>query len=218
LDERARLLAILEEKGLGESAAAWEDLQSVVVGDDARHDHERDESRKDGRHESEASGDDTDLPVALKELVQSSVSTAEHATSALQLFNHVMGPGDHWIIIPIGLPEEVATGASLRLLIPRHDARKPSARITYQHAILQIDVPAGAWAFRISATKTDEPLRVALIESPGGSGLEESPQALSDALSQVGAVLENMGAVATGFDGFSTEGEQVILKSTDVEA
>ncbi|MFW5776757.1 MAG: hypothetical protein ACOCZB_05665 [Spirochaetota bacterium] len=138
--ERARLAAVLEDKGLLDANAAW-DRAVVGAGGGSSHDerggtdergrdagehNEPDRRGSDDRHDSDSSdpapdapGNSPQEPAIGAADVEAAFRAGPEADDLLQLVNHRAGRDDTWVMVPLEFGPGVDLSASVRMRL-RH--------------------------------------------------------------------------------------------------
>lgn len=192
--ERARLAAVLEDKGLLDVREAW-DRAIVGAGGGSPEDggHERggdgrDERPRSGeRHEDRGEGEtdpggegggereidgdpgDAPDPAVSAEDVRDAFRTADEPDDMLQLVNHRAGREDAWVLVPIEFGGDVDLSASVRMRL-RHPSGEGSAagRPRFLEAVLDVRSCGRRWTFAIHPS--GDSLRVNVLGGPEGGG------------------------------------------------
>lgn len=193
--ERARLAAVLEDKGLLDANAAWE--RAVVGAGGGSSDGERggaderdrgagehndpDRRGSDDRHDSDASdpaqdapGDSPQQPAIGAAEVEAAFRAGPEADDLLQLVNHRAGRDDTWVLVPIEFGSGVDLSASVRMRL-RHPSggtggAAAGGQPRFLEAVLDVRSAGGRWTFAIHPAGGS--LRVNVLATPGASELE----------------------------------------------
>jgi len=138
--------------------------------------------------------------------VRRSFGAGPSASHALHYFNHIVGDGDHWIIVPLRVAES-GLSASLRIRIPRGGALGVGPADAFREAALIVEVRNSRWVFSLRPKHGG--IQAAFVSGPEGG---------EDALQRSGLGI----AVETesvrrdgGHDGFSWAEGADIMKSVD---
>jgi hypothetical protein len=207
--EAARLAALLDGKGLPLS----EEFVGLLGGAFGQQERESRHGR-DQRHEASESGSDKRQRAPSAGEVRSAFSLAEDANSPLQLFNHVVGAGDHWVIVPLAGTD--ALRASLRLRLPRGAALGNAPHLEFREASLVVERGDERWVFGV--TPAGQGMRAVLLSGPGPRrGKGEDWSLLERRLLELGVRWE-AGTADESPDGFSTVGAPAIIASVDSSA
>ena len=209
--ELARLEALAERKGL-----FFDDLWDVTgsFGGHSRSDGSGDPGAHGrpqaggGEHERSGEPDESD--------VRASFRLSTEADHPIQLFNHVVGEGDHWVVIPINAPGGDLR-ASLRIRIPRgyalgSDRSLPAVR----EAVLVVTRDESRWLFGLQPTGSG--LRVVLLSQPEGTTKIPGLGELAGRLDDLGISFDQDTLTAVADDGFSQTDAPDILTSVDSSA
>jgi hypothetical protein len=121
--------------------------------------------------------------------VRGSFRLSAQADHPIHLFNHVVGEGDHWVVVPINAPG-CDLEASLRIRIPRgyalgNDRSLPAVR----EAVLLVLCGETRWLFGLQPTGSG--LRVVLLSRQGVEGSKREPGDLADGLDYLANGLGN---------------------------
>jgi hypothetical protein len=210
--EFARLEALAERKGLVFGDDPWEIFGSGrgSSGSGGRGGH-------DAHGQGESCGSQDGKRGAPDESqVRECFRLSAEADHPIQLFNHIVGEGDHWIVVPISAPG-TNLDASLRMRIPRAyalgaDRRQPAVR----EATLVVTQGDSRWLFGLQPTKTG--LRVVLLSQPEGAAEPAGLSGLVDRLGQWGITFATDALDARWDDGFSQTDGADIMTSVDSSA
>lgn len=224
--ELARFEALSQRKGLffGDDVAdvvGWFGGHGPSDGGDSR--DTRAASKGDGRK----SGTPGNLTAAE---VRRSFRLSAQADHPIHLFNHVVGEGDHWVVVPINAPG-CDLEASLRIRIPRgyalgNDRSLPAVR----EAVLLVLCGETRWLFGLQPTGSG--LRVVLLSRQGVEGSKPEPGDLADSLGDFANGLDDLAnrlrdagmtfdldpLSASSDDGFSQTDGPDIITSVDGSA
>jgi len=199
--ERARLAALLEERGI-EAESAWNEMSALLGGSG-----EDSGNREDNQRESAKPRED------IASELSGSIRFSESGNHALQLFNHATVGDEHWIVIPYTAAGQKGT---IRLRVPTLSSDSPVGEIEFTEAIVEVR-HAGARTM-IYLENTDSVLSVTRV---AGDPLPPS------IVSPLRRRLEAFGVSALGldvktstgeFDGFSIKEDADILPRTDRRA
>ena len=202
--ERARLAAILERKGIPADAA----LIGGILGDAAlTGDREQGRDRKEHRDPPEERD--------VREAVHNAFRLDDEARSPLQLFNHLVGAGDHWVVIPIGM--KGGRVATLRIRVPREHALGISTKsYPYSEALLITEWEGERVVFAI--VPSEKGVNVTLLgeesKAPPSGLLAE----LRESMERIGGTLRTAEIARESHDGFSTADAPGIIASVDSSA
>ncbi len=245
--ERARLAAVLEDKGLLDANAAWD---RAVVGagggssDDGRdgadergrgagEHNDPDRRGSDDRHDSDASDPAQDAPddspqqpaIAAAE-VETAFRAGPEADDLLQLVNHRAGRDDTWVLVPIEFGSGVDLSASVRMRLrhPSGGGAASGAQPRFLEAVLDVRSAGGRWTFAIHPAGGS--LRVNALATPGASELDASDRTvdappwseLAERLGRLGIDFDHSLMSKDSNDGFSTEESAAIIQSIDSRA
>ncbi len=207
--ELARLEALAERKGLFFDDDLWELIgslggrgQSDGGGDTGADARSREKGDGFGR-----SGEPNESDV------RAAFRLSAEADHPIQLFNHVVGEGDHWVIIPIEVPG-TDLQASLRIRIPRGyalgtDRSLPSVR----EAVLVVTNGGSRWLFGLRPTGTG--LRVVHLSQSEAKGEISGLGELAARLSDLGIRFDEATLLPWSDDGFSQSDGLDIMTSVD---
>lgn len=229
--ERARLAAVLEDKGLLEAQEAWD--RSIVGAGGGSDDGQRED--ESGGRNSRSSGDRRrgapDDEGERGEPLEGSVDVSEafrpggRADDVLQLVNHRSGREDAWILVPIEFAEGADLHASVRMRL-RHPSEPGVAGepTRFLEAVLDVRSAGERWTFGIHPT--GESLRVNALAAPerageassGGVGGELPWDELAERLRRIGIDFDLTLMSKDSNDGFSTEESADIIQSIDSRA
>lgn len=206
--EIARLAALAERKGLG----AVEGLLEAVLGAQGR---PEDFSRRD---RGGGKGRDSEPARRGADGVRAAFALGEKAETPLQLFNHMTGEGDHWIIVPISLAGGEVR-ASLRIRVPRSYALgSDPAAPAYREAVVVAENAGRRWVFGLQPSS--EGTKVILLSEEGAPwdaaavGIDE----LAERLKRAGANFHHAVISKDSNDGFSSADAPAIMASVDSNA
>lgn len=239
--ERARLAAVLEDKGLLDAQEAWD--RAVVGAGGGSADEKRDGARGDdapsgGRDDqqgrdtpaeqaddpSDGSSDAADLVIGVDDLREAFRAGGE-ADDVLQLVNHRRGREDAWILVPIEFRGDVDLHASVRLRLRHPSAvNAPGEPPRFLEAVLDVRSEGRRWTFAIRPS--GDSLRVNALASPevaadspsGGTGGGPPWDELAERLRQIGIDFDHTLMSKDSNDGFSTEESVAIIQSIDSRA
>ncbi len=208
LRSRARLLAILDEKGLLDAPTVRQAIVESLFGKDSRDDTSGDRPRDgDARHEEASEKSRIDSPV---HTVHADHSPVADAQEALQLFNHRRGAHGHWVILPLDPPEEMGFAAALA--IHHMDGRETRWTPSTDSAYLHVWRGEERVVFRLR--QQDERLS---IEQIAGGELSEDAE-FQSWLTNAGATFTASTTDGVSNDGFSDEDGPVIIGQLDERA
>ncbi len=242
--ERARLAAVLEDKGLLDAREAW-DRSIVGAGggtDDGRREEESGgrDRRSSGDRRRGTSDDEVDrgkpidqagLPTEANEHPEGGVEVSEafrpgdHADDVLQLVNHRSGREDAWILVPIEFAEGADLHASVRMRL-RHPSEPGAADEPARFLEAVLDVRSGGQRWTFGIRPIGESLRVNALAAPQRAG-ESSPSGggggppwdeLAERLQRIGIDFDLTLMSKDSNDGFSTEESADIIQSIDSRA
>ncbi len=200
----ARLLALLEEKGIEPTSAELQLLLSLSGGDAGTGGGDR---RKEGR----SGGEKGEIPVPeLSDLFRNRmVRYTEQGDSPLQLFNHLPGADGQWVVLPfavrIGNRE---MNGSMRLLLGRDRGRVRSMS-------LEVNDGPHRWRFAMGADR-----KLTLFSPDPGSaalGRKLLPE-LAGKLGKMRVEIDDTMRDIRESDGFGGSGDDVPLKGIDTQA
>ncbi|MBU8914411.1 MAG: hypothetical protein KOO61_10340 [Spirochaetales bacterium] len=209
--ELARLEALAERKGL-----FFDDLL-VVSGSPGSHSWSYGSGDPGSHGRREVEGDEAERSSEPNEDdIRASFRLSTDADHPLQLFNHVVGEGDHWVVIPISAPGSDLQ-ASLRIRIPRgyalgSDRSLPAVR----EAVLVVTRDGSRWLFGLQPTGSG--LRVVLLSQPDGTAEIAGLGELAGRLDALGIRFDQDTLTAAADDGFSQTDAADILTSVDSSA
>ena len=200
LSERARLAALLEDRGLTDEQS-WATMSSLL-GDDSggeREPQNRDEDRKKDSRQ-------------LEHALTRSIRFTRSGDHPLQFFNHVRGGSDHWIVIPFSVENQRGT---IRLKVMPASTDEPVKRIEFSAAVIEVRSVRNRTVFGLE--KQNETMTLRFVS--GDPLPASSMDALKDRLGRLGirTQLDALRAIREDgeFDGFSTGEEPDILPRTD---
>lgn len=113
VEETARITSLAERKGLDLDGEALGGICSVA----GRHPGDYHGGSR-GRGQSGGRDRGPMTPGKCEKMVRESFRLSSEAEHPLQLFNHIVGEGDHWVIVPI-VTADSTLAATLRIRIPR---------------------------------------------------------------------------------------------------
>jgi len=235
LAERARLAAVLEDKGLLDSVTVWERaVQSVSGGTQGSHgetrgdvpDEERGDEGRDDQDDRDGAGDDETDPVSTSSddvgIAASDIRAAFSAThdpsDALQLLNHSRGRLGNWVVIPLEFGGAKDFSAALKMRLPPGEA---TGRRSFVEAVLDIRAGADRWTFGLIPGEVG--VRVVGLAVPesrrnDSSGAQTLLEPLRERLSGLGIDFHTRIMSNASNDGFSTDDETAILRTVDSRA
>jgi hypothetical protein len=140
--ERARTHAIALEKGLRADGEFMDAILGTLDGHTGAGGSGNRHNWKDGPGAEQAEESER-----LERAVRDAFSFSDSADHPLQLFNHIVGVGDHWIVVPVNVHGAPIT-ATLRICVPRAfalgtDPASPPVR----EATLAVEAGAQRWLF-----------------------------------------------------------------------
>ncbi len=210
--EVARLEALAERKGLFFDDDLWELIGSFSGRGESDC---RDDAGAQAR--SRAKNDESGRPGEPNESsVRAAFRLSAEADHPIQLFNHVVGEGDHWVIVPIEAPG-TDLQASLRIRISRGyalgtDRSLPAVR----EAILVVTSGDSRWLFGLQPSGTG--LRVVLLSQPDERGEIPGHDDLAARLGDLGIRFDQTTLSPRSDDGFSQSDGLDIMTSVDSSA
>lgn len=234
--ERARLAAVLEDKGLLDAQEAWSraivgsggGMADEERGGPGRHDtpggkRDGDGGEQDGGDAAAGESDEASAPeeqVGSGE-VREAFRAGSEAGDVLQLVNHRSGRDGAWILVPIEFSGDVDLSASVRMRLRHPSAAHASGeQPRFLEAVLDVRSEGRRWTFAIHPA--GESLRVNLLAAPenasGGSDGEPPWNELSDRLQRIGIDFDTALMSKDSNDGFSTEESPDIIQSIDSRA
>ncbi|MFP4206165.1 MAG: hypothetical protein ACLFRR_08580 [Spirochaetaceae bacterium] len=233
-----RAYLLMQEKGLLPSEEGFDRFIEALAGGGGEHPGGRRHGERRGgeRHKG---GDGRPAADVVREAVERREEEPGHLVHA---FNHLRDTGGHWVVVPFGFQvDDTAYRGSIRM-------RFTGERPTFERAAVSLEAEeegAGAWQFELVPARSDGSVDGGAGTAHGGSpgaapvggattGVSgrgrlrvfyprgtAPPQSLLGQLQSRLAPL-GLGSVEVrsgeGFDGFSTEDAQDILKSIDTEA
>jgi len=211
----SRLIAMIVDKKLDLSDTALEGLVGLLgygerggknAGEE-RHRRGKEEQRKQPEQRKELAG-----------LLQETISREEQGQgNVLQLFNHLPGSRESWIVVPYGFRygagsaggggEDVELKGTLRL---RYD----SFSRTLNRLVLTAASGGRRWSFHLEGE--GEPLRLTVFASQPGRTLA-GWQNLKTNLQNLGVEVDDTIREDTGFDGFSLPWEEIPYQSVNTQ-
>ena len=222
---RARLAAVLEEKGLLASDEAWDALVDALGGDGGEEDAERDDEPSSRRRstpdplegDAEAGLSPTPGPAdslpptidaaeAFARVVRDALAGSE-TPNILQLVNELGGSDGRWVVVPIRFAGDSAFRGSMRLWLPAGAVTPGSLRF----GVVDLTADGQRWTF-------------GLIPEAGGFGVValEWPE---DSTTDFASLADRLDERDIGFrvaplprganDGFSTVADPGILPAVD---
>ncbi|MEE8441661.1 MAG: hypothetical protein V3S41_08075 [Spirochaetia bacterium] len=207
--ELARLEALAEGKGL----VFEDDLWDVIGSYGSR--GQQDGGGDSGAHARRgAKGVGGGRSVEPKESdVRGSFRLSAEADHPIHLFNHVVGEGDHWIVVPIDAPG-ADLQASLRIRIPRGyalgtDRSLPAVR----EAVLVATCEGSRWVFGLQPTGSG--LRAVLLSQSDGRANVSGLSDLAVRLGNLGIRFDHDRIAVQLDDGFSQNDAPDIMTSVD---
>ena len=208
--EFARLEALSERKGLLFEDDPWETIGGARGSSGSGRD-----SHPDPHSHGEANVPGRERPPDESQ-VRACFRLSAEADHPIQLFNHVVGEGDHWIVVPISAPG-TDMEASLRMRIPRgyalaRDRGQPAVR----EATLVITRGESRWLFGLQPTSAG--LRVVLLSHPDAEARPLDLGDLADRLGESGITLNRDSLSVAWDDGFSQTDGADIMTSVDSSA
>ncbi len=203
--EKTRLAAILERKGLWVDGAMVEAV--LGSGGESQDGKRRREEKDDSRREEKPS---------IRKLVRDAFALSEEAESPLQLFNHMIGEGDHWVVIPIRSGDD-GVEASLRIRVPRGFALgQNDGQAAYREALLVTERDGETYVFALHPSTVG--VRVTLLEGDGKAVGAAMDADLAEHLAAIGATFHHAPISNDSSDGFSSEEVAGIIASVDSTA
>ncbi len=220
--ERARIAAVLEEKGLLDSPPAFDRAIEAAGGAHEERQRHRPSDRNVSAQESEREPAETAETVEDAPLADSVRLAFEHAnenTDLLQLINHRAGREANWIIVPLEFADEPHFSASVKLRMPLATRDLPNTDRGFVEAILDIRDEDRRWTFGIRPVEAaGGSIRVTLLAAPSQvGGNEDELRALFSPLRERLKALETLFDLRPmskdSNDGFShDEGESIIRR------
>ncbi|MFP4376652.1 MAG: hypothetical protein ACLFP4_06370 [Spirochaetales bacterium] len=216
--EKARLSAILHDKGLLDSEEVWNRLEAMVAGP-GNYSRQDDSDRK-RRRSNEELPRPTYERQKLVDAISASFATTDNASDLLHIFNHVTGSDDHWVVIPLRVSENTSQYATLRLRIPKRALRgAPKREIPLDLAILDVREDNNEWTFSLRPNQSgSKELQVSLLRQTGPAPSKAQKAAFEHALQEIGArFVGSTDDVPPVYD-FSLDKSGDIIPNADVEA
>ncbi len=199
LAERARLGAMLEEKGLS-GEQSW--LYMLDVLGYAGYDHH------DGRR-----GEEQPDEPAIETQLLSTIRFSQDGDHPLQLFNHIIGPSSHWIVLPFAVRGTEYLSGTIRLQVEATTTDSFTRRLEFRQAIVDVISSSGRRAMRLSRENG-----ALCLSHVSGQPLEgKAINRLSERLADLGVKVQQTPAPSEDgeFDGFSILPTADILRGTD---
>lgn len=202
--ELSRFAGLMEAKGMDLDA----ELASLISG---RTDSE---AGAGGQGRQDSGGKEPTARAELVDMVRHAFRTAPAATHPLQLFNHLIGQGDHWLIVPLSaaIGTEMVSG-SIRILVPRGRAIAGSGE-TFRYAVVALRDGEQERLFCLSPI--GEQGRASRKESAAPTGGVEAR--LRNRMKELGYRMTVIDESDDIFDGFSWDVEGAIMKSVNSSA
>ena len=206
LPERARLAAVLEDKGLLDAPTLWERAVAAASGDAGNHDRRDGGSRPRERRLAE------EIPKAFE--------GREEADDPLQLVNHAAGRGEHWIVVPLEFEGASDFSATVKMRFPRH-TEGGGASGSFIDAVLDIRDAERRWTFGL--IPLGDELRVVVLAFPEDTARAKTELArvlapLQDRLRALGADFSVRLVPSEANDGFSLDDAPDIMRAVDGSA
>ncbi len=211
IPERARMAAILEDKGLLDSSALWQRAMAALSGDGGSRDRRKRDDRPPERH--------------LSDEIRKAFEGRDEADDPLQIVNHSAGRDDHWVVVPLELDGTPGFSAVVKMRFPRHPigggVGGGAVCGTFTDALLDIRDGQRRWTFGL--VPSGEELRVVLLGVPSQTaGATEELDAvlapLRDRLSALGASFSVRLVSQEANDGFSFADAPDIMRAVDSSA
>ncbi len=218
ISERARLAAVLEDKGLLGSRAVYDRAVAAAGGDHEQrrdqHARDQDDSAEERRHES-ASADDV---VALAEGLRRAFGREDENGDLLQLINHRAGREENWVIVPLEFVDAPQFTASVKMRLPLPAAGSEGGPPGFAEAILDVRDEANRWTFGIRPA--ERTLRVTLLAAPAEvsgseSDLRPALAPLERRLDALGLFFDLLPMSKDSNDGFSHDERPAIIRRVD---
>ncbi len=226
LTERARLAALLVDKGLIDGDAVWDAAVDALSGRGSRDEgaagDEHGRHRSGGRDRSDGSDDGStqfDLDArALAQSIREFVETPDQAGHPIHLFNHIAGR-DHWIVVPIAITESPADAAaatharlrgSLRIRMTETHRSTTARSFGFEEAVIVLDCDDRRWS--IGLYRDRDALSATLLDAP----LDDAQLGdLAERLARCGVRFRGRPAKNERPDGFSTRPGPSIIRRVD---
>ncbi|TVQ24840.1 MAG: hypothetical protein EA382_08015 [Spirochaetaceae bacterium] len=234
LTERARLAALLVDKGLIDGDAVWDAAVEALSGrgsrDEGRAGDERGRDRSGASNRGDGSGDGSDdgsddgstrfdLDArALAQSIRGFVETPDEAGHPIHLFNHIAGR-DHWIVVPIALsgsPPDAAAATyprlrgSLRIRMTESRRSTTPRSFGFEEAVIVLDCDDRRWS--IGLYRDRDALSATVLDAPVDDAQLDD---LSQRLARCGVRFRGRPAKNERPDGFSTRPGPSIIRRVD---
>jgi hypothetical protein len=214
----SRLIALIIDKKLDLSEAGLEKLVALLSYGEGGGDETGEERRRRRKYEQPGRREQ------LAELLRAAVGREEQEQgNLLQLFNHLKGSRESWIIVPYGFTYRDDSSPGSR----RGFALRGTLRLRYEalsrtlnRLVLTAVVDGRRWSFLLDAEH--EPLRLTVFTSvadpglkvPGGSKVWQN---LKTNLQNLGVEVDDTIREDSGFDGFSLPWEDIPYQSVNTQ-
>jgi hypothetical protein len=213
----SRLIAMIIDKNLDLSGPSLERLVALLgYGDRGGEEENEEKQRRRRRREEEPRRRER-----LIDLLQAAAAPDEEERgNVLQLFNHMKGSRESWIIVPYGFEYSESSadrsrdssrlGGTIRL---RYDSRSR----TLNRLVLVVSAAGRRWSFLLGADR--EPLKLSVFVSRPVQGLNRSSfwQNLKTKLQNLGVEVDDTIREDSAFDGFSLPWEEVPYQSVNTQ-
>lgn len=202
--ELSRFASLMGSKGIDLDAA----LAELIVGEAGS------QAGSHQRHEGERGGRDKPGRHDLIDVVRDAFRAAPVATHPLQLFNHLVGQGDHWIVVPLSavLGSQTITG-SIRILVPRGRAITGEGA-TFRYAVIALRDGENDRFFRLSPIENRGEASRSLRDVPS----TRAEAHLRSRMEELGYLMTIVDEADEVFDGFSWDLEGDIMKPVNSSA
>ena len=204
--ELARSASLLSSKGITLDG----DFVELIAGTADPGTGERDNRGTRERHRGQPEASD------LAGAVKRAFTGAAEATHPLQLFNHLVGGGDHdhWLVVPLSVTfgTQQVTG-SIRICVPRGRALGVSGEDQIRFATVVLSSTEGEWRFSLSPIAGHQD-----AEATSDFAAGSAERQLDLQVRRLGFRLSPIDESEPSFDGFSSTGDGDIIISIDSSA
>jgi hypothetical protein len=212
----SRLIAMVIDKKLDLSEEALQDLVGLLAYGDRGGEREKEEKQR-RRHKQEQ----PDREEKLVDLLRAAVARDDtDRGNVLQLFNHLKGSLESWIVVPYGFRYQSGSATADRPAVELRGTlrlRYDSRTRTLNRFVLTAAAAGRRWSLLLNAV--GEPLRLTVFASRPDQNLSSSAawQNLKTKLQNLGVEVDDTIREDSVFDGFSLPWEEIPYQSVNTQ-